>query len=59
MVSVNVFLPGNSALLLAVRDNNPEFVEDLLSHGMFHSNVISVEIFNAKNITSAIQCKTY
>ena len=59
MVSVNVFLPGNSALLLAVRDNNPEFVEDLLSHGMFHRNVILVELFNVKNISSNIQCEKY
>ena len=42
------FLPGNSALLLAVRDNNPEFVKDLLSHGMFHRNIILVKIFKVK-----------
>ena len=36
------FLPGNSALLLAVRDKLPEYVEALLLEGMVHLN----DIFN-------------
>ena len=35
-----LFLPGNSALHLAVRDNNHDFVEDLLSHGVYKYNGI-------------------